>query len=83
MNIQVAHAKTHEVLKSFPLDQGDRAYEWACEMESLGIPVVVQFPGLAQTLAQALGQDDPRALGEDIDREINSHAPQKTRPTGP
>lgn len=65
----------NQQLFSCNVEQIDLAYEFAKEMEELGIEVFIKSPSLPETLAQSLGarSDHLKIIRESMDEEISAH----------
>jgi hypothetical protein len=64
-----------QTLASYSLDQKDKAYEYAEELESMGIAVTLKEPSLPETLIRSLGANnsDTETLQNEIEEEISAH----------
>lgn len=62
-------------LASFTLKDRDKAFEYAEQMEAMGIEVSIKEPSLPETLILSLGanRSDTEQLQKEIDEEIDSH----------
>lgn len=73
--IQVIDRETKQVLLECSLEESDRAYQFAAQMENLGIGIELIQPTLSETLASALGKSDDEftQYAESMDQEIEAH----------
>ncbi len=62
-------------LASFSLEERNKAFEYAEQMEEMGIEVTLKEPSLPETLIASLGASemDTGRLRREIDEEIESH----------
>ena len=67
--------KQGQVLFECPVEEKERAYRYACEMEQIGQEVSLVSPGLPEILMSSLGasEDELKALRDEIQEEVNSH----------
>lgn len=73
--IQVLDNQTEQVLFECDIDQAEKAYEFAAEMEEMGLDLKVVNPTLADTLSSSLGLSG-RALvdyRDSIQEEMEDH----------
>ena len=75
MKIKVYEINTEETLQTFESHETEKAYEYARQMEEMGIEVKVKIPSINHTLADSLGMgsEDLENLTVAIDKEIDSH----------
>ncbi len=64
-----------QILFTCSLSQRDRAFDYAREMEEMGIEVAIREPGLVESLGISLGMapHDRQALKDSLEKEIQSH----------
>ena len=64
-----------QLLYECPVEEQDKAFEYAKQMEELGIEVEINSPSVPESLAQTLGapEEDLQNLRKEILEEINSH----------
>ncbi|MBT3585210.1 MAG: hypothetical protein HN509_09895 [Halobacteriovoraceae bacterium] len=64
-----------EVLFQFPVNEIERAYVKALELEDMGIEFELNIPSLPETLANSLGASDQERLQirAEIEEEIAGH----------
>lgn len=72
---KVIEKNTEEVLFSCPIEQSEKAYQYAAEMEKLGLDVQVLIPGLPKTLINELGvtEKESETYLKSLDEEIEAH----------
>lgn len=70
--IRVLEVQTKECLFSCDHEELERAYEFAKQMEELGIDVEIESPSAAQSLATSLGASTEE-LARELEEEIASH----------
>lgn len=73
--IQVLDIQTEQVLFECPIEESERAYQFAAEMEELGADVKVTAPTLAETLNESLGlsPEEKRQYQQSMEEEIEHH----------
>lgn len=73
--VKVREKATQEVLYECSFDSLENAYEFAAEMESHGIEVVVDTPTAAGSLAHSLGlnSEQREELADSMRQEIEDH----------
>jgi len=66
------------VLKEFPGNHIEAAYQYAEQMEAMDIEVQIKFPSLPSTLAESLGakREELIQLEKELQDEIDDHIPQ-------
>lgn len=84
MKIKIYEFNTRELLASFHLEESEKAYEYAKQMEEIGIEIQMETPSINHTLGQSLGMNKEQLenLSVAIDEEIASHntcAPEKIK----
>lgn len=64
-----------QVLFECSIEEADKAYKYASEMEKMGIKVKLLSPSLPQTLVNSLGmpEDNEKDFNASIDYEIEDH----------
>ncbi|GAB4010425.1 MAG: hypothetical protein Fur0010_03080 [Bdellovibrio sp.] len=64
-----------QVLFECPIEESDRAYNFAREMEEMGVEVKLLSPSLPQTLVNSLGmkEEDQEQFIASVDYEIEDH----------
>lgn len=75
LKIQVIDQETKQILMETNLETADKAYEFAAQMEELGLSVEVHNPTLTQTLSNALGKSEAelKDYEQSLEDEIESH----------
>lgn len=65
----------NQILFECELDQADRAWEFAKQMENYGISMRLSSPSLPESLAESLGrnQSEIDQLRHELEEEIDSH----------
>jgi hypothetical protein len=73
--IQVQDTQTQQVLFECAINESEKAYQFAAEMEELGLDVRVISPTLSETLTESLGlsQQELRQYQESMEEEIDQH----------
>lgn len=73
--IKVREKQSLEVLFECDVTEEEKAYQYARDMEAMGIDVNVEIPSVSETLISVLGanESDVEALKEMMDEEIDSH----------
>lgn len=64
-----------QVLFHCPLEEMEKAHDYACQMEKMGIEVTLIAPSLPESLAASMGMTDDEAqvLRQSIIQEIEEH----------
>ncbi len=64
-----------QLLATYDLDKRDQAYQYAEQLEEMGINVTLREPSLPETLLRSLGasEEDTETLKKEIDEEIAAH----------
>jgi hypothetical protein len=77
--VQVLSTDSKEVLFECEVDQESHAYEYAAQMEELGVEVEVISPNVIDTLTTALGlkKDEEDAFRHSVYEEIHDHEGQE------
>ena len=73
--VKVIAVYTDETLLEVPIEQMAVAYEYAAQMDEMGIEVKVEAPTIADTLSSSLGLtvEDQEKLHTSIEDEIEDH----------
>ena len=73
--IQVRDIESQQVLFECDLHESERAWQFAAEMEELGLDIEVVNPTLGETLSHSLGvsKEDLEAYKQSMEEEIESH----------
>jgi hypothetical protein len=73
--IQVLDTLTGQKLFECDLNEAQKAYHFAAEMETLGLDIEVKNPTLSETLSNSLGLSDKEisAYKESMEEEIEGH----------
>ena len=73
--IKIIDKLSNQTLYQFSMENIEKAYQKAAQLEEMGIDFVISIPSTAQTLLQSLGADQftINYLKEEIDNEIDSH----------
>ncbi len=73
--IRVIELQTGNTLLESQLSESDYAYQFAGEMERIGIDVKVEMPTLSETLSLSLGLsvEQTQAFEESLAEEIEQH----------
>jgi hypothetical protein len=73
--VKVIASSEGTCLMTCSIEEIERAYQFAAEMEALGIEVEIQAPSLPETLGASLGAsaEEQSALRRELDDEIDSH----------
>ncbi len=74
-NVKVYDKQENQLLFECQIDEIEKAYEFAKEMEALGIDVEIKAPSLPETLAYGLGakNEELGTLKQEIIDEVLSH----------
>jgi len=66
-----------QILKSFDLQDRDKAFDYANELEEMGIEVTLNEPSLPETLIMSLGAStkEREDLMTELNEEIDDHVP--------
>jgi hypothetical protein len=75
LKIQVVDVQTDQILFECPLTDSEKAYEYAAQMEEMGLDVKVHSPTLSQTLTSSLGlsKEEISEYERSIEEEIEHH----------
>ncbi len=73
--VQVIASDSKEILFECEIEQESRAYEYAAQMEELGVEVSVISPNVIDTLSNALGlkKDEDDAFKHSVYQEVHDH----------
>lgn len=73
--IKVIETSNNQTLFSCSIDEADKAYKFASEMEEIGIDIKIVSPSIAETLGETLGvkQEEMDEFKESMEAEIASH----------
>lgn len=73
--IQIKEVNSLETLYEFSMDDMEKAYHKAQELEEMGLDIKLIIPSLTETLARTLGrtEDELLLLNEELNDEINDH----------
>lgn len=73
--IRVIDQHTGQTLFECALDQSEKAYQFAAQMEEMGLDIKVVAPTLGDTLSQSLGlnNEEQRAYRDSLEEEIDQH----------
>ncbi len=73
--IQLIEKNSGEVLFSCPVDQADKAYDFAKDLESMGVEFDFIKPGVPETLINELqiSDDQKEEYAASLDQEIHDH----------
>jgi hypothetical protein len=73
--IRVLDQQTGQTLFECPIQESEKAYEFAAQMEQMGLDIKVESPTLSETLSHSLGlgREEQLAYKESIEEEINQH----------
>lgn len=75
MKIKIYEFNTNELLSSFDVQDSEKAYEYARQMEEMGIEIRMESPSINHSLGESLGMSEEQLenLTVAIDEEIASH----------
>ncbi len=73
--VLVKDAQELQTLKEFDFSELEEAYEFAAELELMGLNVIVETPTAAESLADALGlsETDRKLFEESTQQELDDH----------
>ncbi|MCB9091096.1 MAG: hypothetical protein H6621_11360 [Halobacteriovoraceae bacterium] len=74
--VRVIEIQSGEILFQCSMDESEKAYQYASDMEAIGLDVTVQAPSTMETLAHELGisrAEIQDKLVASMDEEIDSH----------
>lgn len=73
--ILVRDVQTKSVLFECAITESEKAYQFAAEMEEMGLDIEVISPTLGETLSNSLGlnQEELQKYKESLEEEMDSH----------
>jgi protein-arginine kinase len=73
--IQVRDVRTQQILFECALTESEKAYQFAAEMEEMGLDLEVIAPTLGETLSNSLGltQEQQQEYKNSIEDEMEAH----------
>lgn len=73
--VKVIAIDSDEILFETSISEMDKAYEYAAEMEEMGISVKLDAPTIADTLSDSLGLniEDRHRLATSMEEELEDH----------
>lgn len=73
--VKVIAIDTEEVLYEAPVEEMAKAYEYAAQMDEMGISVKLDAPTIAESLSDTLGLsiDDRHRLETSMEEEMHDH----------
>lgn len=73
--ILVRDVQTKQVLFECPLSESEKAWQFAAEMEEMGLDIEVIAPTLGETLSNSLGlsKEDQQGYMDSIEEEMEGH----------
>lgn len=73
--IRVLDQQTNQVLFECSLEESEKAYKFAAEMEEMGLDLRIDAPTLGQTLSSSLGltNEQQQAYTESLEEEMDEH----------
>ncbi len=73
--IRVLDQQTNQVLFECSLEESEKAYQFAAEMEEMGLDLRVDAPTLGQTLSESLGlnREQQQAYKDSLEEEMDEH----------
>ncbi|WPU64629.1 hypothetical protein [Peredibacter starrii] len=73
--ILVRDVQTQQVLFECAITESEKAYQFAAEMEEMGLDIEVVVPTLGETLSNSLGlsREDLEKYKESLEEEMDSH----------
>lgn len=74
-HVRVLEAQSEEVLFTCSMEDIEKAYAYALELEALGVDVKIVAPSLPETLGASLGvsEEEKGRLRQELDDEVDSH----------
>lgn len=75
LKIRVIDIGTGQVLFECALNESDKAFKFAAQMEEIGIDVNIINPTLSETLSESLGysEEQKQKYKESLEEEIEQH----------
>jgi hypothetical protein len=73
--IRVIESQTGQLLFECAVEESDKAYEFAAEMEEMGLEIKVEAPTMSEMLTESLGYSKQQlhSFQESIEEEIEGH----------
>lgn len=73
--ILVRDVQTKQVLFECAINESEQAYQFAAEMEEMGLDIEVVSPTLGETLSNSLGltQEQQQTYKDSLEEEMDSH----------
>lgn len=73
--VKVIETQSQTVLFECPVDEADKAFRYAVEMEGHGVDVTLRSPSVPESLAETLGisEEDKIKLRAVLEQEIEDH----------
>jgi hypothetical protein len=73
--IKIVDSLNNEILKEFPMEDSQAAYEYAAQMEGYGLEIKIVSPTITETLAESLGlsADMKEDLRQSVIAELEEH----------
>lgn len=73
--ILVRDVQTQQVLFECAINESEKAYQFAAEMEEMGLDIEVVSPTLGETLSNSLGlsKEDQETYKQSLEEEMDSH----------
>lgn len=73
--IKVIEINTNDTIFECDVADSEKAYEYAAEMEKLGLEVRVDNPSITKTLSDSLGvsEEDWKKVEKELEDEIEGH----------
>ena len=74
-SVRIIETISKETLFECSVENMERAYQYASELEKLGLSIVIESPHIHHTLAQSLGvgSEEMKAYAEGLEHEIAEH----------
>lgn len=73
--ILVRDVQTQQILFECAITESEKAYQFAAEMEEMGLDIEVVSPTLGETLSNSLGlsKEDQETYKQSLEEEMDSH----------
>lgn len=73
--ILVRDVQTQQILFECAINESEKAYQFAAEMEEMGLDIEVVSPTLGETLSNSLGlsKEDQETYKQSLEEEMDSH----------
>lgn len=73
--ILVRDVQTQQVLFECAISESEKAYQFAAEMEEMGLDIEVVSPTLGETLSNSLGltKEEQQKYKDSLEEEMDSH----------